>query len=86
MLDHPVCADTAGRFLMTGLRDGSVNINNLMVRACVRACSRCLLCYADQYLSFSSFNNVIYFTVCHGFNADRCPSDACDTQHRHSEE
>ena len=32
MLDHPVCADTAGRFLMAGLRDGSVNVNNLMVR------------------------------------------------------
>lgn len=31
MLDHPVCADTVGRFLMAGLRDGSVNINNLMV-------------------------------------------------------
>ena len=43
MLDHPVCADTAGRFLMTGLRDGSVNINNLMVRACVQhACVHAL--------------------------------------------
>lgn len=56
MLDHPVCADTAGRFLMTGLKDGSVNINNLMVRACgMHACSVLDVCYSGQYISFSSF-------------------------------
>ena len=49
MLDHPVCADTAGRFLMTGLRDGSVNINNLMVCVCgMHECRALDTCYAMQ--------------------------------------
>ena len=39
LLDHPVSVCTTGRYLVAGLRDGGVNVNNLTVRFVLCFCS-----------------------------------------------